>query len=181
MLKENAIFLIYKLIPENQTEADRQEGVKIITEMMSKSGVTSVTDAYGLQTDLKAYRDAYSAGELKSRIYCMISYMEIDDMISKGAKTGDGDQWVKLGGMKLTCDGSISERTARLSEPYIGKPNDYGIIAMEKINCYEDAMKAYKANWQIGIHANGDVEIYKSLMSLKGFKKNSQGKIPNSV
>jgi predicted amidohydrolase YtcJ len=171
LLKENAVELIYKLIPENQTEADRQEGVKIITEMMTKSGVTSVTDAYGLQSDLKAYRDAYVAGELKSRIYCMISYMEIDAMIAQGAKTGDGDQWVKLGGMKLTCDGSISERTARLSEPYIGRPDDYGIIVMDEDQLYEYAIKAQQANWQIGIHANGDVGIDKSLNVFERLQK----------
>ena len=171
LLKENAVDLIYKLIPENQTEADRQEGVKIITEMMSKSGVTSVTDAYGLQTDLKAYRDAFAAGQLKSRIYCMISFREIDSMISQGAKTGDGDQWVKLGGMKLTCDGSISERTARLSEPYIGRPNDFGIIVMDEDELYSYAIKAQRANWQIGIHANGDVGIDKSLNVFERIQK----------
>lgn len=163
LLKENAVELIFSLIPDNQTEQDQQQGVKIITEMMSKSGVTSVTDAYGLQSDLKAYRNALEAGDLKCRIYCMMSYSEIDDMISQGVKTGDGDHWVRIGGMKLTCDGSISERTARLSEPYIGRPDDYGIIVMDEDELYEYAIKAQKANWQIGIHANGDVGIDKSL------------------
>lgn len=163
LLKENAVELIFSLIPDNQTEQDQQQGVKIITEMMSKSGVTSVTDAYGLQSNLKAYRNALAAGDLKCRIYCMMSYSEIDDMISQGVKTGDGDHWVRIGGMKLTCDGSISERTARLSEPYIGRPDDYGIIVMDEDELYEYAIKAQKANWQIGIHANGDVGIDKSL------------------
>jgi predicted amidohydrolase YtcJ len=163
LLKENAIDLVFTLIPDIQTEQDQQEGVKIITEMMSRSGITSVTDAYGLQSDLKAYRNARAAGDLKARIYCMMSYHEIDDMISQGVKTGDGDHWVRIGGMKLTCDGSISERTARLSEPYIGRPNDFGLIVMDEEELYTYAIKAQKANWQIGIHANGDVGIDKSL------------------
>ncbi len=163
LLKENAVDLVYVLIPDNQTEQDQQEGVKIISEMLSKSGITSVTDAYGLQSDLKAYRNAFAAGDLKTRIYCMIAYYEIDDMISQGLKTGDGDNWIRIGGMKLTCDGSISERTARLSEPYIGRPDDYGIIVMDEEELYEYAIKAQRANWQIGIHANGDVGIDKSL------------------
>ena len=72
-----------------------------------------MTDAYGTPTMLTAYNDAKQAGELSARIYCMIGYFAIDEMIAKGAKTGDGDEWVRTGGMKLTCDGSISERTAR--------------------------------------------------------------------
>ena len=163
LLKENAVDLVDQLIPNEFTAKDRQAGVKLFSEMISKSGITSVTDAYGTLEDLKAYQDAYAANELVSRIYCMIGYFSIDEMIARGSKTGDGDSWLRLGGMKLTCDGSISERTARLSEPYIGRPNDFGIIVMDEEELYSYAIKAHKANWQIGIHANGDVGIDKSL------------------
>ena len=163
LLKENAVDLVDQLIPNEFTAKDRQAGVKLFSEMISKSGITSVTDAYGTLEDLKAYQDAYAANELVSRIYCMIGYFSIDEMIARGSKTGDGDSWLRFGGMKLTCDGSISERTARLSEPYIGRPNDFGIIVMDEEELYSYAIKAHKANWQIGIHANGDVGIDKSL------------------
>ena len=59
----------------------------------------------------------------------------------------------------MACDGSISERTARLSQPYMGRPNDYGILVMDEEQMYPYAKKAYDAGWQIGIHANGDVGI----------------------
>ena len=163
LLKENAVELVNKLIPNEFSAKDNQEGVKLITQMMARSGITSVTDAYGDQKFLTAYRDAYKANELSTRINCMIGYFEIDDFIDQGIKTGDGDEWVRIGGMKLTCDGSISERTARLSKPYIGRPNDYGIIVMDEEELYGHAIKAQKADWQIGIHANGDVGIEKSL------------------
>ncbi len=163
LLKENAVDFVRKLVPQEFTIKDRQAGVKLISEMVAKSGITSITDAYGEPEDLQAYRDALDADQLSSRIYCMIGYSHIDQMISKGVKTGDGNDWVRLGGMKLTCDGSISERTARLSQPYIGRPDDFGIIVMDEDELYEYAIKAHKANWQIGIHANGDVGIDKSL------------------
>ena len=70
-----------------------------------------------------------------------------------------GDNWVKIGGLKLVCDGSISERTARLSEPYIGRPNYYGIIINNEDEIFEQALKAHLNDWQIGVHANGDVGI----------------------
>ncbi len=163
LLKENAVDLVSKLIPNTITPKDDQEGVKLITKMMSESGITSVTDAYGEPKDLTAYRNALAADELSTRVYCMIGYHHINQMIEQGVKTGDGDDWVRIGGMKLTCDGSISERTARLSEPYVGRPDDYGIIVMDEEELYGYAIKAHKADWQIGIHANGDVGIDKSL------------------
>lgn len=171
LLKENAVELVSSLIPNEFTREDNQAGVKLITKMMAKSGVTSVTDAYGNQQFLTAYRDALKANELSTRINCMIGYFEIDSMIEQGIKTGDGDEWVRIGGMKLTCDGSISERTARLSKPYIGSVDDYGIIVMDEEELYNYAIKAQKANWQIGIHANGDVGIEKSLNVFEKIQK----------
>ena len=55
---------------------------------------------------------------------------------------------VRVGAMKLVCDGSISERTARLSQPYEGKPNDYGILVMTAEELYEYGRKAHLAGWQ---------------------------------
>lgn len=61
--------------------------------------------------------------------------------------------------VKLVCDGSISERTARLSQPYIGRPSDYGILVTEEGALYAAARQAHEAGWQIGTHADGDVAI----------------------
>src|SRR5438552_15802245 len=80
-------------------------------------------------------------------------------MIASGIRTGLGDEWVRVGAMKLVCDGSISERTARLSTPYEGRANDYGILVMTEEELYWHARKAHLAGWQIGTHANGDVGI----------------------
>ena len=159
LLKETATSALERLMPISFDAEDYQAGAKLISEMMSKTGVTSVTDAYGSPKDLRAYQDAYHADELKLRVYCMMGYFSIDDMLDAGIRTGFGNDWVKVGGMKLTCDGSISERTARLSEPYKGRPDDYGIIVMDQDALYEHAIKAHNADWQIGIHANGDVGI----------------------
>ncbi len=158
-VKEAAADVFDKLIPNTFTRDEMREGVKLISKMMAKTGITSATDAGGSPDDLQAYEDAYEAGELHTRIYCMIYYTHIDKMITAGVRTGMGNEWVKIGGLKMTCDGSISERTARLSQPYMGRPNDYGILVMDDEQLYPYAKKAYDAGWQIGIHANGDVGI----------------------
>lgn len=178
LLKETATNLVEKYIVDEDTPEDRQAGVKLITQMMVKTGITSVTDAYGSPKTLQAYRDAYNEGESSTRIYCMIGYFAIDEMIEQGTKTGDGNEWVRIGGMKLTCDGSISERTARLSEPYVGRPDDFGIIVMDEDELYNHAIKAHKANWQIGIHANGDVGIDKALNVYERIQKEHPRKDP---
>jgi predicted amidohydrolase YtcJ len=162
-LRELATEGFYRKIPSTATRADRREGVKLIAKMFARTGVTSVHDAQGTPDDLRAYQDSIEAGELSIRVYCLINFKHIDEMIAAGVRTGLGNDWVRVGAMKLVCDGSISERTARLSQPYVGRPNDHGILVMDEAELYTYARKAHEAGWQIGTHANGDVAIDKTL------------------
>jgi predicted amidohydrolase YtcJ len=59
--------------------------------MFAKTGVTSVHDAQGTPDDLRAYQDAWEAGEWNLRVYCLINYAHIDKMIAAGVRTGLGD------------------------------------------------------------------------------------------
>ena len=160
-LLERAAELFQPLIPAfgTTTRDEDRAAVKLISQMFAKAGVTSSTDAYGTPEDLRAYQDTREAGELSTRLYCMIGYAHLDSMLAAGVRTGLGDDWVRVGGMKATCDGSISERTARLSQPYVGRPDDYGMIVADAEELYSHARKAHDAGWQVGIHANGDVGI----------------------
>ena len=99
----------------------------------------------GTPDDLRAYQDAREAGDLSLRVYCLIEYHFIDQMLAAGIRTGMGDEWVRVGAMKMFCDGSISERTARLSQPYIGRPNDFGILVADEEQLYPVARKAHEA------------------------------------
>lgn len=156
---ESANRLLEKVIPNEFTRDDHREGVKLISKMLARTGITSAHEAYGNPSDLVAYQDARDAGELLYRAYCFIGYPHIDSMIAAGVRTGLGDDWVRVGAMKLVCDGSISERTARMSQPYAGRPDDYGILVRTEEQLYNDARPAHAAGWHIGTHANGDVAI----------------------
>ena len=170
---EAANALFEKAIPSNFSRDDYREGVKLISKMLAKSGITSATEAQGNPTDLRAYQDARDSGELLYRAYCFINYHYIDAMIAAGVRTGLGDEWVRVGAMKLVCDGSISERTARLSTPYEGRPTDFGILVMTEEELYTYGRKAHLAGWQIGTHANGDVGIDTTLRVYERLQRES--------
>ena len=158
-VRERAKAAIETVIPRRFSRDDRREGVKLISKMLVRTGITSATDALGSPEDLLAYQDARSAGDLSVRVYCSIFHEHIDHMIQAGIRTGLGDEWVRVGFMKMICDGSISERTARLSQPYMGRPNDFGILVSTEDELYQWGRKAHAAGWQLGTHANGDVGI----------------------
>jgi predicted amidohydrolase YtcJ len=158
-LRENATEPFRKLLPTRFTRDEMRQGVKLISRMMTRTGVTSVHDAEATPEDLLAYQDAREAGELSFRVYCFLQHRFLERMRAAGVRTGFGDEWVRLGAIKLVCDGSISERTARLTEPYVGRPNDYGILVASEEELYAAARQAHEAGWQIGTHANGDAAI----------------------
>ncbi len=162
-LREQATGPFRRLIPSAATREDRRAGVALISQMMARTGITSVHDTGGGPDDLRAYQDAHEAGDLRVRVYCFIRQASLERMIAAGVRTGLGNEWVRVGGVKLVCDGSISERTARLSQPYVGRPNDHGILVTEEKALYAAARQAHEAGWQIGTHANGDVAIDQTL------------------
>jgi len=175
---ESARALFDKVIPNRLTRDDHREGVKLISKMLAKTGITSAHEAQGTPTDLLAYQDAHQAGELLYRAYCFINYRFFDSMIAAGVRTGLGDDWVRVGAIKLVCDGSISERTARLSQPYEGKPGDYVILVMTEEELYSYGRKAHMAGWQIGTHANGDVGIDTTLRVYERLQKEGPRRDP---
>jgi predicted amidohydrolase YtcJ len=158
-ISERATEVFDKTIGTDYSRGDYRDAVKLISKMMSRAGITSAHDAWGVHDYLRGYQDAHDAGELSIRIYCLIYYKEIDRMMAAGIRTGFGNEWVRVGAMKMVADGSISERTAWLSQPYVGRPKDFGIQVMNEQELYENGRKAHQADWQIGVHANGDRAI----------------------
>ena len=136
-----------------------EEGVALISNMLAEAGITSVHDAGGSPRDLKAYQAAYNNGNLKTRVYCHIRGYGLYKMIEAGVRTGLGNEWVRVGAMKTAIDGSISERTARLSKPYIDSDGYQGLLTSTPEDLYDICRDAHEAGWQLGVHANGDIGI----------------------
>ena len=161
---DDANRLFAKALGEDRaTRADRREGIKRIGQKMARAGITSVTDATVGAADLRAYQDAREAGELLLRVNCLIRWDDFDHMLAAGVRSGLGDPWVRVGGCKLFCDGSISERTARLSRAYEGSPDYFGLLVLTEEEQLERSRKVHLAGWQVATHANGDVAIDQTL------------------
>ena len=138
---------------------ERQAGVKLISEMMTAAGLTTVHDAQANKDDLTAYQDALAAGEMRFRVYMLVIPELLADLQKAGVRPRMGSDRLRIGGVKLFCDGSASERTMRMSQPYVGRPNDYGILVTTQDKLNESVLAAHQAGFQVGTHANGDVAI----------------------
>lgn len=142
------------------TREIRQAGVTLMSERMTAAGITSVHQT-GTGTDsLTALQDAHAAAEMRFRMYAFPSGDEVFQNLKRaGIRTGFGDEWLRIGAVKFSADGSASERTMRMSTPYVGRPDDYGILTMTQEEIHEAVEDAHRSGWQVGVHANGDVTI----------------------
>src|SRR5437763_419138 len=144
--------------PEQQRDRARA-GMRYMSEQLTAAGLTSVHDAGTSLEHVLAYEDTRRNGELRHRAYMMIRGPQIfAGFKAAGIYTGFGDEWIRVGGAKFAADGSASGRTMRMSTPYVGT-NDYGILTMTQQQIHDAVEDAHRHNFQVGIHANGDVTI----------------------
>jgi predicted amidohydrolase YtcJ len=168
-----------KLIPQTNTRDDYRQGVALISKLFTSKGVTSACDADAAPEAVQGYQDARDAGELALRVYCHITAHALDRFMDAGMHTGFGDEWVRIGGVKQYADGSISERTAWLSKPYIGIGSNYvGLQLASSEQLYETGRKAHAAGWQLATHANGDLAIDRILGVYEQIQKELPKKDP---
>jgi predicted amidohydrolase YtcJ len=148
-----------ELSPSDSTREQRRDGVMLISELMTQAGLTSVHQTGGYRDDMIAYQDAREAGGMRFRMYLFPRGRLFDDLVNAGVRTGMGDEVFRIGAVKFTADGSASERTMRMSEPYEGRPDDYGLLYMTEEEIFQSVENAHRNDFQVAIHANGDVTI----------------------
>ncbi len=139
--------------------AANRENVRLITARMNRAGLTSTTDAFGGVEEWQAYQDAYHAAQLNCRVSFMPSGEIYEAMKAAGIRSGFGNEYLSVGAVKFAADGSASERTMRMSTPYQGRPDDYGILTMDQAQIDAAVDDAVAHGFRVGIHANGDVTI----------------------
>ena len=148
-----------QFIPDKATRGDLREGAALISKMFTSKGVTSACDADAGPDAVQGYQDARDSGELRLRTYCLIHAADLPHFMDAGIHSGFGDEWLRIGGVKQYVDGSISERTAWLSQPYLGIPDYKGLQVTPKEQLLETSRTAHRAGWQLATHANGDLAI----------------------
>ncbi|MCG8482481.1 MAG: amidohydrolase [Clostridia bacterium] len=177
---ENALELIYDNIPALKTE-DLKKMLICATEAYAAEGITSVqTDdlmtlpGMDYEDIIRIYKELASEGKLKTRVYQQCRFSTIDEyrgFLSKGYRTGVGDDYFKIGPLKIVGDGSLGGRTAFMTEPYADDPTTIGIPCLTQEEMDEWVHTAHKENMTIAVHSIGDAAMYRVLESIEKVQK----------
>jgi predicted amidohydrolase YtcJ len=156
---DKALDAVLGKVPDESTRDDHRRAVALISKLYASHGITSACEADTSPAGLQAYQDARDSGELLYRAYCHMGVDYLDRYLGAGLHTGFGDGMVRIGAVKQYADGSISERTAWLAEPYIGIPDYTGVELGTRESLYQNSRKAWLAGFQLATHANGERAI----------------------
>jgi hypothetical protein len=90
--------------------------------------------------------------------------------LATGMRTGDGDEWLRVGHLKIFTDGALGSQTAALEEPYAGS-EDRGILTIERDEIIDAVSRAAAAGIAVAIHAIGDRAVRLALDAIEPTRK----------
>jgi predicted amidohydrolase YtcJ len=153
------------------------DAVAAAAERYLREGLTSVTEAGvggGWVGHSPVELAAYVAAREQGRLYVRTELMVISDAfhalaahssddleigIDLGLRTGFGDDWLRLGPMKIFTDGSLVGRTAAMTADYDGDPGNNGYFQGDAGQLTATIIGAHRAGWRVAAHAIGDRAI----------------------
>ncbi|MEM7332594.1 MAG: amidohydrolase [Chloroflexota bacterium] len=182
ILFETAMELVANQVPP-YTEDEIIKAMRIGQEECWKVGLVGVHDFDG-RSCYQALQALHLSGELGLRVVKNIPNALVDDAIGVGLRSGFGDEWIRIGGIKMFADGALGPRTALMIEPYEGEPDNRGMSVLDKEEMMEIAHAAYQNQLAITVHAIGDqavhdvLDIYESIQNA-GYPKTPL--VPNRI
>ena len=165
LLRASAKTLVRRLIPKPTSEQMKQS-LRLACAEMHRFGITSVVEPGLYPDEIRAYQSFYRDGELSVRVNLMPNWHGFRDDEGEaqldararelGLYSGFGDEWLRIGALKMAIDGGTSAHTAYMYEPYEG---DTELVAFNRLPL--DALERYfrtaqELGWDVGIHCCGD-------------------------
>ncbi len=173
ILLETAMHPFFELVAE-PTDEQAAQAVREAQAVVHTMGIVGVHTMEAAPA-LRAFQKLRSDGELRLRIVSQIPVSELDDAIRVGLQTGLGDEWLRIGGVKVFSDGALGPRTAWMLAPYENEPNNLGIAVTDEATMADIVQRATNAGLSVVTHAIGDRANRMVLDALEASRKAGVG------
>ena len=157
ILHENAVDLAYPLIALSADSA--KTAILAAQEHAFRWGITNFHDAGAGSTDIEAQRALDASGDLKLRVYTMVSAQDealTDYWLARPPLIADDDSRLTIRSFKAVMDGALGSRTAWLHQPYTDDPGTSGVQTFDENRLVDIMNRSNAHGWQINTHAIGD-------------------------
>jgi predicted amidohydrolase YtcJ len=154
LLTERAIHAVTALAECTPPEA-LEQAIRDATRAAHRAGIGAVHVVEDGEV-FAAFQRLHARGELGLRVCMAIPEESLDAAIRVGLRTGFGDAWLRVGGVKIFADGALGPQTASMLEAYDGQPDNRGVIARTGAQLQDLTCRAASRGIAVTVHAIGD-------------------------
>jgi predicted amidohydrolase YtcJ len=164
VLRELAIGLVTAHIT-NLSQAELAEIVSNSLPQLHRLGITAIHDQRvkdgneGPQM-LAVYNQLHERQALHLRVNCNIAAHDLPPLKALGLRSGFGNDYLRLGHLKVFADGSLGSRTAWMLEPFVPQSAteevNYGVNVTPPEQMAAEFYEAQQLGFPISVHAIGD-------------------------
>lgn len=163
-LLETACRLVNEYHEKNQKKPDMEKVLLAAQKEAWKQGLTGIhaLPDPGFERSFPLLERLTREGKLRLRILMYIPEKRLDWAIDLGLQSGFGNDFFKVGGVKIFVDGALGSQTALLFEPYEANSST-GIEVSSPSHLENQLAKGAKANLACAVHAIGDKAVFYAL------------------
>jgi predicted amidohydrolase YtcJ len=169
ILLEAAMALVADRLPQpGPSEIARQ--IAVAQAGLWRFGITAVHDFDGPRC-LQALQNLHAQDALRLHVLKSLPVELLDHASALGLQSGFGDDWLRLGHVKIFADGALGPRTAAMFSPYDGEPENTGIGLVDREGILEAGIRAAASGLPLAIHAIGDRANHEVLEGLAALRR----------
>lgn len=187
---EDAAALTSRWLPQPSVSHEQYlASLERLLRLYAQCGITSITDRSTNVDGWKAFQELKSAGRLPVRATLTIR-VSSDGSVAGAErfilglpfKFAEGDDWVKIGPLKIAVDGGVLYGTAYLREPYgpqsfnlygLSDPQYRGLLQMDAEKIENAIRTGHRLGWQMCSHVTGDAGVDMVLDAVEAVNRDS--------
>lgn len=154
VLQENAMNLVYRVQPAPTVD----DHVTVMREGMRAAHAQGVTGLHDKDhvASFQALQTLLQRGELTLRVTKSVPEDALAGALTAGLMSGFGNEWLRIGYLKLFSDGALGSQTAHMLAPYEGRPGYHGVSVHSYEEMHDLVGRSVRGNLAVAIHAIGD-------------------------
>jgi predicted amidohydrolase YtcJ len=165
LIMETAFMPVFEQTPPLTPEQEI-EGTKAAHRMYAEAGITTANEGATHLAQLQTIKRAADAGAHSIDVIAFPFITDVDKILAEFpvADWGQYNQRLKIGGVKITIDGSPQGRTAAFTTPYLtggpgGEENWKGELFAPQDVINQGLKKVYNLGVPVIFHVNGDAAV----------------------
>lgn len=154
VLLDTAMQLVSAVMPPPTPD----ERLAAFQEAIAHAHALGVTGAHAMDVGRGEYQAMLTlreSGRLRLRIRTYLTAGRLDEWFARNIQTGDGDDMMRIGGVKFFADGALGSMTAWMLEPFAGT-DDTGLALQPAEVLERNVRRCYEHGLATAIHAIGD-------------------------